>query len=231
MKLFIDTANIAEIREVHAWGVLAGVTTNPSLIAKEGRDFVEVVHEICELVQGPVSAEVVAQDAAGMIKEGRLLAKIHDHVVVKVPLIPAGLQATKALSSEGIPVNVTLCFSPTQALMAGLAGATYISPFVGRVDDIAWSGGELIRQIVDIYAQSPAIETQVLAASIRHPIHLVESALAGASVATVPYKVLVQSLRHPLTDSGNTQFLKDWETVPERDISVLVERWLARRKG
>lgn len=231
MKLFIDTANVDEIREVHAWGVLAGVTTNPSLIAKEGRDFLEVVHEICELVQGPVSAEVVAQDPEGMIREGRLLAKLHEHVVVKVPLTAAGLQATKALSSEGIPCNVTLCFSASQALLAGLAGAAYISPFVGRVDDIAWNGGDLIRQIVDIYAQSPVIETQVLAASIRHPLHLVDAALAGADVATVPYKVLKQSLQHPLTDSGNERFLKDWETVPDRDITGLVERWLAKRNG
>ena len=231
MKLFIDTANIDEIREVHSWGVLAGVTTNPSLIAKEGRDFLEVVHEICELVQGPVSAEVVAQEPEGMIREGRLLAQVHEHVVVKVPLTAAGLQATAALSADGIPCNVTLCFQPSQALLAGLAGAAYISPFVGRIDDISWNGSELIRQIADIYAQSPVIETQVLAASIRHPMHLVEAALSGADVATVPYKVLKQGLKHPLTDSGNARFLKDWETVPDRDITSLVERWLAKRQG
>jgi transaldolase len=227
MKLFIDTANIDHIREVHAWGVLAGVTTNPSLIAKEGRNFIEVIHEICELVKGPVSAEVVAQDVDGMVREGRLLAQVSEHVVVKAPMSEAGLAATHVLSSEGIRVNVTLCFSPSQALLAGLAGASYISPFVGRADDIGWSGDDLIQQIVDIYEQSPAIETEVLAASIRHPMHLIQAALAGAHVATVPYKVLKQGLKHPLTDSGNERFLQDWATVPERDITALVERWLA----
>jgi transaldolase len=229
MKIFIDTANIDQIREVHSWGILAGCTTNPSLIAREGRNFIEVIHEICELVQGPVSAEVVAQDTEGMVKEGRLLAKVHEHVTVKVPLTTAGLGACRVLSDEGIPVNVTLCFQPSQALLAGLAGATYISPFIGRVDDISWSGGELIDQIVGIYAQSDEIKTQVLAASIRHPLHLVEAALSGADVATCPYKVLVQAMKHPLTDSGNKKFLEDWSTVPDRDISSLVERWLASR--
>ena len=229
MKLFIDTANVDEIREVHAWGVLAGVTTNPSLIAKEGRNFIEVVHEICELVEGPVSAEVVAQDAEGMIREGRLLAKISEHIVVKLPLSAAGMEATSTLAKDGIPCNVTLCFSASQALLAGLAGAAYISPFVGRVDDIGWNGGDLIRQIVDIYAQSPVIQTEVLAASIRHPIHLIEAAVSGADVATVPYKVLKQALKHPLTDSGNERFLADWATVPDRDITALMERWLAGR--
>jgi transaldolase len=229
MKLFIDTANVAEIEEIHAWGILAGVTTNPSLIAKEGKDFVETIHQICEIVQGPVSAETVAPDAEGMIREGRLLAKVHENIVVKVPLTEAGLTATKALSSDGIKVNVTLCFTPSQALFAGLAGATYISPFVGRVDDISWDGLELIRQIVDVYAQSPTIETQVLAASLRHPMHLVQCALAGAHVGTVPYNVLKASIKHPLTDSGNVKFLKDWETVPDRDITAQVERWLKKR--
>lgn len=229
MKLFIDTANLDEIREVHSWGVLAGVTTNPSLIAKEGRDFIEVIHEICELVQGPVSAETIAQDVDGMVREGRLLAQVHEHVVVKVPLTEAGLAATRRLSDEGIRVNVTLCFQASQALLAGLAGATYISPFVGRVDDVSWNGTELIRQIVDIYAQSASIETQVLAASIRHPLHLVDAALAGADVATCPYKVLKQAIKHPLTDIGNEKFLADWSTVPERDVVALVESWLARR--
>jgi len=229
VKLFIDTANLDEIREVHAWGVLAGVTTNPSLIAKEGRDFLETIHEICELVQGPVSAEVVAQDPEGMIREGRLLAQVHEHVVVKVPLTAAGLQATRTLSDEGTRVNVTLCFQASQALLAGLAGATYISPFVGRVDDISWNGNELIAQIAEIYSQSSSIHTEVLAASIRHPMHLVECALAGADVATVPYAVLKKALKHPLTDSGNERFLKDWETVPDRDITAQVERWLAKR--
>lgn len=229
MKLFIDTANLDEIREVHSWGVLAGVTTNPSLIAKEGRDFIEVIHEICDIVDGPVSAETIAQDTEGMVREGRLLAQVHDNVVVKVPLTAAGLAATRRLTDEGIRVNVTLCFQASQALLAGLAGATYISPFVGRVDDVSWNGTELIRQIVDIFAQSDTIDTQVLAASIRHPIHLVEAALAGADVATCPYKVLKQALAHPLTDIGNEKFLADWQQVPERDVAALVESWLARR--
>jgi transaldolase len=229
MKIFIDTANIDEIREVHSWGILAGVTTNPSLIAKEGRDFIEVVHEICELVQGPVSAEVVAQDTEGMVREGRLLAKVHEHIVVKVPLTTPGLAATRILADEGIPVNVTLCFQAAQALLAGLAGAAYISPFLGRIDDISWSGMDLVRQIVEIYEASPHIDTKVLAASIRHPAHLVEAALVGADVATVPYNVLAKALKHPLTDSGNERFLKDWSTVPERDVAALVERFLAKR--
>ncbi|MEN0063100.1 MAG: fructose-6-phosphate aldolase [Myxococcota bacterium] len=229
MKLFIDTANLDEIREVHSWGVLAGVTTNPSLIAKEGRDFIEVIHEICELVRGPVSAEVVAQDVDGMVREGRLLAKIHEHVVVKVPLIEAGLGACRILADEGIKINVTLCFQPSQALFAGLAGATYISPFIGRVDDVSWDGVELIRQIAEIYAESESIQTQVLAASLRHPMHLVQAALAGADVATCPYKVLKAAVKHPLTDSGNKKFLADWETVPERNIEALVHRWLERQ--
>jgi transaldolase len=229
MKLFIDTANLAEIREIHSWGVLAGVTTNPSLIAKEGRDFVATIHEICELVRGPVSAETVAQDPDGMIREGRLLAKIHPDVVVKVPLIEAGLRACRVLSDEGIKVNVTLCFQPSQALLAGLAGATYISPFVGRVDDISWDGTELVRQIVEIYAQSAQIQTQVLAASLRHPMHLVQAAIAGADVGTAPYSVLKAAVKHPLTDSGNARFLKDWETVPDRDIVGQVTRFLEKR--
>jgi len=229
MKLFIDTANIEHIREVHSWGVIAGVTTNPSLVAREGGDFIEMIHEICELVQGPVSAETVATDAEGMIREGRLLAKVSEHVVVKVPMCEAGLAATNVLADEGIRVNVTLCFQPSQALLAGLAGAAYISPFVGRVDDISWSGSDLIRQIVDIYGASHAIQTEVLAASIRHPVHLIEAALAGSDVATVPYKVLKSAIKHPLTDSGTERFLADWEKVPERDVTALVERWLAKR--
>lgn len=229
MKLFLDTANLAQIREVAGWGVLAGVTTNPSLIAKEGRNFIEVIHEICEIVDGPVSAETVAPDTAGMVHEGRLLAKVHPNVVVKVPLTEAGLAATRRLSDEGIRVNVTLCFQASQALLAGLAGATYISPFVGRLDDVSWNGIELIRQIVSLYRQAPHIKTQVLSASIRHPIHLVESALAGAHVATAPYSVLKAALRHPQTDQGNEKFLADWATVQDRDIPAMVERFLARR--
>jgi transaldolase len=229
VKLFLDTANLDEIREVHAWGVLAGVTTNPSLIAKEGKDFVETVHQICEIVKGPVSAEVVAQDVDGMVREGRLLARIHEHVIVKVPLTEAGLGACRQMADDGIKVNVTLCFQPAQALLAGLAGATYISPFLGRVDDISWDGIELVRQIVDIYRQSADIDTQVLAASLRHPMHVVQAAIAGADVGTAPYSVLKAAIKHPLTDSGNKKFLQDWEKVPDRDITGLVERWLAKR--
>jgi transaldolase len=233
MKLFIDSANLAHIREVHAWGVLAGVTTNPSLIAREGRDFIQTVYEICELVQGPVSAEVIAQDAAGMIREGRLLAQVHPHIVVKVPLTAAGLAATRALSDDGIRVNVTLCFQASQALLAALAGATYISPFVGRLDDVSEDGTELLRQIVGVYDADPSLSTQVLAASIRHPLHVVQAALAGAHVATVPYDVFVKLVRHPLTDRGNEAFLADWSKVPAegRDITTRVEAWLASRKA
>jgi transaldolase len=229
MKLFIDTANLDEIREAHSWGILAGVTTNPSLIAREGRDFIRTIHEICEIVHGPVSAEVVAPDTEGMLREGRLLAKVHPCVVVKVPLTAAGLGACRRLADEGIRVNVTLCFQPMQALMAALAGATYISPFVGRVDDITWNGGDLIEQIVQIYANDPDLSTQVLAASIRHPMHLVQAAMAGSHVATVPFKVLQQCITHPLTDKGNEMFLKDWQKVPDPDVAAAVERWLAAR--
>ena len=229
MKLFIDTANIEEIREAHSWGVIDGCTTNPSLIAREGGDFIATIHQICEIVQGPVSAEVVAQDAAGMVREGRLLAQISPHVVIKVPLLPEGIKATAILSAEGIPVNVTLCFQAGQALMAAKAGAAYISPFVGRLDDISTEGMELIRQIVQIYANYPSLPTEVLAASIRHPDHLIQSALCGADVATVPFKVLRQLFNHPLTDKGNVDFLKDWEKVPDTDIVAQMERWLAAR--
>lgn len=229
MKLFLDSANLDHVREIHAWGVLAGVTTNPSLVAKEGGDFIQRVFDICEIVQGPVSAEVVAQDPEGMIREGELLAKVHEHVVVKVPLTTAGLTATRALSDQGIPVNVTLCFQSSQALLAALAGATYISPFLGRVDDISGDGMELISEIVDIYASDPGLSTQVLAASIRHPLHVVQAARVGADVATIPYGVFSKVLNHPLTDAGNARFLQDWATVPDRDIVGQVERWLAAR--
>lgn len=229
MKIFLDTANIDEIREIHAWGVLDGVTTNPSLIAKNGGDFIQTVYDIAELVQGPVSAEVIAQDTEGMVREGRLLAQVHEHVVVKVPLTTQGLAAVSQLSAEGIQTNVTLCFQPVQALLAAKAGATYISPFVGRVDDIAWDGNDLIEQIVAIYANYIELDTQVLAASIRHPAHVVAAAMAGADVATIPYGVMKKLLNHPLTDKGNAQFLKDWSTVDDTDIVGQVERWLAAR--
>jgi transaldolase len=231
MKLFLDTANLDEIREAHSWGIIDGVTTNPSLIAKEGGDFVSVIAEICDIVEGPVSAETVSQEAAGMIHEGRLLAQVSDHVVVKVPLSREGLKATKALSDDGIPVNVTLCFSANQALLAAKAGATYISPFLGRLDDIGQDGVELIEQIVAIYATFPALGTEVLSASIRHPRHMVQVALAGSDVATLPFKVLAKMVEHPLTTSGNARFLEDWSTVPDPDVVGQVERFLAARKG
>ncbi|MFK7928333.1 MAG: fructose-6-phosphate aldolase [Myxococcota bacterium] len=227
MKIFLDTANIDEIREIHAWGILDGVTTNPSLIAKNGGDFIQTIYDICELVQGPVSAEVVAQDTQGMLREGRLLAKVHEHVVVKVPMSPAGLGCVRALTDEGIRTNVTLCFQPVQALLAAKAGATYISPFVGRVDDIGWGGDDLVDQIVAVYDNYPDLKTQVLAASIRHPAHMVAAALAGAHVATVPYGVMKKLLNHPLTESGNTRFLAEWATGGDADIGAQVERWLA----
>jgi transaldolase len=229
MKLFIDTANLDEIREVASWGILDGCTTNPSLIAREGRDFVATIYEICEIVKGPVSAEVVAKDVGGMLVEGRLLSRIHPHVVVKVPLTKEGLKACKALSSDGIHVNVTLCFQAAQALLAAKAGATYVSPFLGRLDDASEIGMDLVRNIVDIFGNYDDIETEVLAASIRHPVHVVEAALAGAHVATLPFKVFEALLYHPLTDIGIARFLKDWEKVPDTDIVAQVGRWLEKR--
>ncbi|WP_135227649.1 fructose-6-phosphate aldolase [Deinococcus fonticola] len=209
MEFFIDTAIVDEIREINEWGVLSGVTTNPSLIVASGRDFREVVLEIAEMVGGAISAEVTSLDAAGMIKEGKEVAAWHKDVVVKLPLTPAGLQACKALTREGIKTNVTLCFSVPQALLAARAGATYISPFAGRVDDIGWDGIELIRQIKEAYVLGD-IQTKVLAASIRHPMHVQQAALAGADVATIPYKVFTQMIKHPLTQAGLDGFMKDW---------------------
>jgi transaldolase len=231
LKIFLDTANLDEIRDAVSWGVIDGVTTNPSLIAREGRDFVDTIHQICEMVDGPVSAETVGQTAARMIEEGRLLREVHRNVVIKVPLTVEGLKACKALSSEGARVNVTLCFQASQALLAAKAGATFISPFVGRLDDLGIDGMDLIRQIAAIYANYPNLKTEVLAASIRHPLHVVQAAEAGSDVATIPYKVLTALLQHPLTDKGNAAFLKDWSTVPDNDIVGQVERWLSRRKA
>lgn len=210
MKFFLDTANLDEIREAASMGILDGVTTNPSLIAKEGAKFKERIVEICEIVQGPVSAEVTATDTEGMCSQGRELAKLHQWVVVKIPIIKAGLKAVKLLTSEGIKVNATLCFSPSQALLVAKAGATYVSPFLGRLDDIAHVGMDLVRDIVTIY-RNYSFKTQVLAASLRHPLHVVDAAKVGADVATMPYKVFEQLLKHPLTDKGLDQFLKDWE--------------------
>ncbi len=229
MKIFIDTANLSEIREAHSWGIIDGVTTNPSLIAKEGRDFIETIYEITEIVNGPVSAEVVAQDAPTMIVEGKLLARVSPHVVVKIPLTLEGLKACSALTSEGIHTNVTLCFQAGQALMAAKAGATYISPFIGRLDDIGIDGMQLISSIVKVYKNDPALTTQVLAASIRDPLHVVQAAELGAHVATIPFKVLKQLVLHPLTDKGNAQFLADWKGVPDTDIVGQTTRWLEKR--
>ena len=229
MKMFLDTANLDEIREGASWGIFDGVTTNPSLIAKEGRDFVATIAEIAEIIDGPVSAETVAVDAPTMIKEGRLLAKVHRNVVVKVPLTIEGIKTCRALADDGIRVNVTLCFQAAQALYAAKAGAAYISPFVGRLDDVSEDGMDLIAKIVQIYANYPNLHTEVLAASIRHPMHIVQSALAGAHVCTAPFKVYKQLFSHPLTDKGNAAFLKDWETVPDRDIIGQVERFLASK--
>ena len=212
MKFFIDTADVEEIREAASLGILDGVTTNPSLIAKTGRDFQQVIREIVSIVNGPISAEVTATDREGMLSQGRELAAIHPNVVIKVPLTKAGLQACKALRSEGTHVNVTLCFSPSQALLAAKADATYISPFVGRLDDISTEGMEVIRQTRVIY-DNYGFETEILAASLRHPMHVVEAALAGADVATMPYKVVMQLIKHPLTDIGLEKFLADWKKL------------------
>jgi transaldolase len=210
MKFFIDTADVNEIREANAMGILDGVTTNPSLIMKAGKPFKETILEICSIVNGPVSVEVTSVDAAGMCKEGNEFAKWHKNVVVKLPIIKEGLKACKCLSESGIKTNLTLCFSPNQALLVAKAGATYVSPFIGRLDDISHDGMILIRDIVQIY-KNYDFKTQVLAASLRHPMHVAQSALAGAHVATIPFKVLDQLIKHPLTDKGLDQFLKDWE--------------------
>jgi transaldolase len=210
MKFFIDSANIQEIKEAASLGVLDGVTTNPSLVAKEGKDFRKLLDEICAIVDGPISAEVVSTDFDGMMKEGRELAKIHKNIVVKIPLIKEGLKAVKALKAEGIRTNVTLCFSPNQALMAAKAGAYFISPFIGRLDDISTNGMELIRQVVTIY-RNYNYQTEVLVASVRHPLHVVEAAMIGAHVCTIPFKVIDQLIKHPLTDLGLERFLADWK--------------------
>ena len=215
MKIFIDSADVTEIREAQSWGIIDGVTTNPSLMAKSGRALQSVINEICTIVDGPISAEVVSMDAPGMVEEGERLAAIHPNVVVKVPMIPAGLQATTILSGRGIPINVTLIFSPAQALLAAKAGATYASPFVGRLDDIAEDGMGLIAQIVRIY-KNYDFPTQVLVASVRHPIHFVRAAELGAHVATCPFGVLQQIMKHPLTDVGLERFLADYHKATQR---------------
>jgi len=212
MKIFLDTANVEKIREAHALGLLDGVTTNPTLVSKEGRDFHEVLKELTSFVNGPVNAEVLSTHCDGMVKEGKTLAKIHKNIVVKIPLIKEGLKATHLLHHEGIPVNVTLCFSPTQALLAAKAGASYISPFIGRLDDISHVGMDIIRDIQTIYSNYD-IQTEILAASLRHPLHVLEAAKMGADIATMPFEVFDKLFKHPLTDIGLARFLSDWEKL------------------
>ncbi len=215
MKFFIDTANVEDIKKANDMGIICGVTTNPSLIAKEGRDFAEVIAEIASIVDGPISGEVKATtlDAEGMIAEGRAIAAIHPNMVVKVPMTPEGLKAVKVLSKEGIATNVTLIFSANQALLAARAGATYVSPFIGRLDDISQPGMDLVRTIAEMFQMYDDIDTEIIAASVRNPIHVTECALAGADIATVPYKVLDQMIRHPLTDQGIAKFQADYKAV------------------
>ena len=212
MKIFIDTANVEEIKEAASWGILSGVTTNPSLIAKEGREFKTVVREITDIVDGSISAEVLSEDAEGMISEGRELAKIHSNITIKIPMTQEGLKAVNILSKEGIRTNVTLVFSAVQALLAARAGASYVSPFVGRLDDVGNEGIQVIKDIVAIFAIHD-IGTEIIAASIRTPMHVLECAVAGADIATVPFSVLKKMLHHPLTDKGIEQFKKDWENA------------------
>ena len=212
MKIFLDTANIDEIKEGASWGIVDGVTTNPSLIAREGRDFKEVVKEICEIVDGPISAEVISEDSEGMIAEAKELVKIHKNIVIKIPMTVEGLKAVSILSKENIKTNVTLIFSANQALLAAKAGASYVSPFLGRVDDIGSEGMELVRSIVEIF-DIYGFDTQVIAASVRHPLHVTDAALAGSHIATIPMKVLQQMVKHPLTDKGIESFMKDWNNT------------------
>jgi transaldolase len=215
MKIFIDTANVEHIREMNSYGIVDGVTTNPTLIAKEGRDFAEVVKEICEIVDGPVSAEVISDKAEDMVPEAEKLCKIHKNVIIKIPMTGEGLKATKICRKKHIKTNVTLVFSPTQALLAAKAGATYLSPFVGRVDDISHYGMDIVQQILTIY-ENYDFDTQVIVASVRNPLHVLEAAMMGAHVATIPYNVLSQMLKHPLTDIGIDKFLADYEKIPKK---------------
>jgi transaldolase len=215
MKIFIDTANIDEIREANSLGIIDGVTTNPSLIAKEGRNFIAVIKEICSIVDGPISAEAVSSKADDIVKEAIDLSKIHKNIVVKIPIMPEGLKATKVLSKSGVNTNLTLCFSPAQALLAAKAGAAYVSPFIGRLDDIGQVGMDLVRDIKTIFTNYN-FKTQVIVASIRNPIHVLEAARIGADIATIPYNVLMGLVKHPLTDIGIERFLKDWQNVPKR---------------
>ncbi len=213
MKLFLDSASLTEIREAMSWGAIDGVTTNPSLVAKERREFFPLLKEICETVNGPVSMETTCRDAAGMVEEGRVFSKLHPHIIVKCPLTKEGLKATRQLTGEKIRVNVTLCFSASQALLAAKAGAYYVSPFVGRLDDVSGDGMGLIRDLKTIFANY-LFSTQILVASVRSPMHVVEAARLGADIATMPFSVLEQLVRHPLTEAGLDRFLKDWEQLP-----------------
>ena len=215
MKFFIDTANVEEITKANALGMVDGVTTNPSLVSKEGREFTGLIKEICDIVDGPVNAEVVSLEAEGMVQEARELVKLAENIVVKIPLLEEGLKAVKILSQEGISTNVTLCFSPVQALMAAKAGASYISPFVGRLDDISHRGMELVEDILTIY-ENYGYETEVIVASVRNPLHVLDAALMGADIATIPYKVIQQLAKHPLTDIGVEKFLADWNKSKEK---------------
>ena len=214
MKIFLDTANVEHIREAASWGIIDGVTTNPTLIAREGRDFKEVVEEICGIVDGPISAEVVSEDADGMVREAEPLTRIHKNIAIKIPMTAEGLKATKVLSEKGVKVNVTLVFSASQALLAAKAGAAFISPFVGRLDDISYVGMDLVGDILTIL-ENYEFDAEVIVASVRNPLHVVEAALMGAHIATVPYNVLMQLVKHPLTDIGIQRFLADWEKVPK----------------
>ena len=218
MKIFIDTANIEEIRQAASLGIVDGVTTNPTLVAKEKRRFPDLIKEICEIVDGPISAEVISLESEGMVKEARKLSKIHRNITVKIPLTEEGLKATNILSAEKIKTNVTLCFSPSQALLAAKAGATFVSPFIGRLDDISQDGMALVRDIKTIF-DNCKFSTQIIVASIRHPLHVVEAAKAGADIATVPFKVIQLLIRHPLTDIGIKRFLADWEKLTDKEKS------------
>lgn len=213
MKFFIDTANVDEIREANSLGLIDGVTTNPTLVAKEGRSLEGLVKKICDIVDGPISVEAVSSKAEDMVKEARELAKMHKNIVIKIPMTTEGLKATKTLSSEGIHVNMTLVFSPVQALMAAKAGASYVSPFVGRLDDISHLGMDLVDQVLAIF-QNYDFDTEVIVASVRNPLHVLDAALMGAHIATIPFKVIQQLAKHPLTDVGIERFLRDWEAVP-----------------
>jgi transaldolase len=213
MKFFIDTANVEEIRKANECGLVDGVTTNPTLVSREKRDFRELIEEICSIVDGPVNAEAVSLDTKGLVKEGRELAKIHKNIVTKIPMTLEGMKAVKTLSSEGIKTNVTLVFSPLQALIAAKAGAGYVSPFIGRLDDVSHTGMDLVHQIMDIF-ENYAFTTEVIVASIRNPVHVLDAALTGAHIATIPFKVMEQLTKHPLTEVGIKKFLEDWEKVP-----------------